>query len=114
MQTNDVLAALAALAQESRLAVFRLLVQVGPAGLAASRIGEELAIPPSSLSFHLKELTHAGLLTSKQEGRFVIYAADIATMNGLIGFLTENCCSGMPCNPAGGASCTTSSPAGSR
>jgi DNA-binding transcriptional ArsR family regulator len=113
MQTNDVLAALAALAQESRLAVFRLLVQVGPAGLAASRIGEELAIPPSSLSFHLKELTHAGLLTSKQEGRFVIYAADIATMNGLVGFLTENCCGGVPCSPASGASCTTGSPAGS-
>jgi len=99
MQTKDVLAALAALAQESRLAVFRLLVQAGPDGLAASRIGEQLDIPPSSLSFHLKELTHAKLLTSKQDGRFVIYSADIPTMNGLIGFLTENCCGGIPCTP---------------
>ncbi|MBB3219807.1 ArsR/SmtB family transcription factor [Pseudoduganella umbonata] len=99
MQTKDVLAALSALAQESRLAVFRLLVQAGPAGLAASRIAEELDIAPSSLSFHLKELTHAKLLTSKQEGRFVIYSADIPTMNGLIGFLTENCCGGVPCSP---------------
>jgi ArsR family transcriptional regulator, arsenate/arsenite/antimonite-responsive transcriptional repressor len=99
MQTKDVLAALAALAQDSRLAVFRLLVQAGPGGLAASRIGEQLDIAPSSLSFHLKELTHAKLLTSKQDGRFVIYSADIATMNGLIGFLTENCCGGIPCMP---------------
>ncbi|AXA91326.1 helix-turn-helix transcriptional regulator [Massilia sp. YMA4] len=102
MQTNDVLAALAALAQESRLAVFRLLVQAGPDGLAASKIGEQLDIAPSSLSFHLKELTHAKLLTSKQDGRFVIYSADIQTMNGLIGFLTENCCGGIPCAPKRG------------
>lgn len=99
MDTKDVLAALAALAQGSRLAVFRLLVQAGPAGLAASRIAEELGIAPSSLSFHLKELTHAKLLASKQEGRFVIYSADIGTMNGLVGFLTENCCGGIPCAP---------------
>lgn len=97
METKEVLAALAALAQESRLAVFRLLVQAGPAGLAASRIAEELGLAPSSLSFHLKELTHAKLLTSRQEGRFVIYAADIGAMNGLIGFLTQNCCGGVPC-----------------
>ncbi len=99
MKTKDVLTALAALAQESRLAVFRLLVQVGPAGLAASKIAEELDIAPSSLSFHLKELTHAKLLASKQEGRFVIYSADIGTMNGLVGFLTDNCCGGIPCTP---------------
>jgi len=99
METKDVLAALGALAQESRLAVFRLLVQAGPDGLAASKIAEELDIAPSSLSFHLKELTHAKLLTSKQDGRFVIYSADIRTMNGLIGFLTENCCGGVPCSP---------------
>lgn len=97
MQTKEVLVVLSALAQESRLAVFRLLVQAGPAGLAASRIAEELDIAPSSLSFHLKELTHARLLTSKQDGRFVIYSADIPTMNGVIGFLTENCCGGLPC-----------------
>jgi len=99
MNTKQTLAALAALAQESRLAVFRLLVQIGPAGLAASKIGERLDIAPSSLSFHLKELTHAGLIASRQEGRFVIYSADIATMNGLIGFLTENCCGGVSCKP---------------
>ena len=98
MQTKDVLAALSALAQESRLAVFRLLVQAGPAGLAASRIAEELDIAPSSLSFHLKELTHAGLLTSKQDGRFVIYSADIPTMNGLIGFLADECCADAGCS----------------
>jgi len=110
LQTNDVLLALAALAQESRLAVFRLLVQAGPAGLAASRIGQELAIAPSSLSFHLKELTHAKLLRSKQDGRFVIYSADIATMNGLMGFLTENCCGGVPCVKASEAVCEPGQP----
>lgn len=97
MDTKAVLTALAALAQESRLAVFRLLVQAGPAGLAASKIAEQLAIAPSSLSFHLKELSHAGLLASKQDGRFVIYTANVDAMNGLIGFLTENCCGGLPC-----------------
>ncbi|MYM75353.1 metalloregulator ArsR/SmtB family transcription factor [Duganella sp. FT109W] len=97
MDTKQTLAALAALAQESRLAVFRLLVQTGPAGLAASKIGEQLAIAPSSLSFHLKELAHAGLISSRQDGRFVIYAADTGAMNELIGFLTENCCGGSSC-----------------
>ncbi|MES2069274.1 MAG: metalloregulator ArsR/SmtB family transcription factor [Pseudomonadota bacterium] len=100
MQTKDVLNALAALAQESRLAVFRLLVQVGPDGMAASKIGEQLAVPPSSLSFHLKELSHAGLVVARQDGRFVIYSANMATMNGVLGFLTENCCGGAPCSPA--------------
>jgi|SRR5471032_2223321 len=99
MDTKQTLAALSALAQESRLAVFRLLVQLGPEGMAASKIGEQLDIAPSSLSFHLKELSHAGLISSRQDGRFVIYSADIGTMNGLIGFLTENCCCGVPCGP---------------
>lgn len=99
MDTKQTLAALSALAQESRLAVFRLLVQHGLAGLAASKIGERLEIAPSSLSFHLKELTHAGLVVPRQEGRFVIYSADIAAMNGLISFLTENCCGGVSCKP---------------
>ena len=99
METKNVLSALAALAQESRLAVFRLLVQVGPEGMAASKIGEQLGIPPSSLSFHLKELSHANLIVSRQDGRFVIYAAHIDGMNALIGFLTENCCGGAPCSP---------------
>lgn len=97
MNTPEVIAALAALAQESRLAVFRLLIQAGPEGLAASKIGECLGLAPSSLSFHLKELTHARLASSRQDGRFVIYKAEIATMNELVGFLTENCCGGVPC-----------------
>lgn len=106
METRQVLAALSAIAQESRLAIFRLLVQVGPDGMAASKIAEQLDIVPSSLSFHLKELVHAGLITSRSAGRFVIYAADVAVMNGLIGYLTENCCGGVPCGPAG---CATAS-----
>lgn len=97
MDTKHALAALGGLAQESRLAVYRLLVQAGPQGVSASRIAEEIGIAPSSLSFHLKEMTHAGLVTPKQEGRYIIYAADFATMSGLIGFLTENCCSGQRC-----------------
>ena len=105
MDTKATLTALAALAQESRLAVFRLLVQTGPGGLAASKIAEHLDIPPSSLSFHLKELTHAGLLASRQDGRFVIYSANIDTMNGLIGFLLDNCCGGLPCNVAPPGAC---------
>ncbi len=97
MQTQSALAALSALAQESRLAIFRLLVQTGPDGLAASRIAEQLGIAPSSLSFHLKELAHAELVVARQEGRFIIYAAQIGSMNALIGFLTENCCGGAAC-----------------
>jgi ArsR family transcriptional regulator len=100
MDTASALAALGALAQESRLAVFRLLVQTGPDGMAASKIAEQLQIPTSSLSFHLKELTHAGLIVPRQDGRFVIYSANFTTMNGLVGFLTESCCGGNPCGPA--------------
>lgn len=107
MQTKPVLAALAALAQESRLATYRLLVQAGPAGLPASKIAETLGVPPSSLSFHLKELTHANLVTPRQDGRFVIYAANFDTMNALLGFLTENCCGGNPCSPIGESRCDT-------
>lgn len=105
MDTKPALAALAALAQESRLATFRLLVQAGPAGLPATRIAEALGTPPSSLSFHLKELSHANLIVPRQEGRFIIYAANFDTMNGLLGFLTENCCGGNPCTPASGTAC---------
>lgn len=99
MDSRSAVSALAALANESRLAIFRLLVQVGPEGLAASRIGEQLNIPPSSLSFHLKELSHAGLAISRQEGRFVIYAAKFDTMNALMAFMSDNCCAGNPCLP---------------
>jgi len=107
MDTRDVLTALAAIAQESRLAIFRLLVQVGPDGMAATKIAEQLGIAPSSLSFHLKELAHARLIAARSEGRFVIYSADVAAMNGLIGYLTENCCGGIPCGPTG---CSTDCP----
>ena len=99
METKAAVAALASLAQDSRLAIFRALVESGPEGLPAGRIGEATGIPPSSLSFHLKELTHAHMVSSRQEGRFVIYAADFATMNDLIAFLTENCCGGKSCLP---------------
>jgi ArsR family transcriptional regulator len=86
----------ASLAQESRLALFRLLVQAGPEGLPAGVIAEQLGLPSSTLSFHLKELSHAGVVQSRQAGRFVYYSADFTSMNALIGFLTENCCGGQP------------------
>lgn len=104
METNQAIAALAALAHESRLAVFRALVQAGPGGMPAGQIATLLDVPPSSLSFHLKELAHAQLATGRQEGRFVIYCANFATMNGLLAYLTENCCGGNPCSPAGACS----------
>ena len=102
MKSTDVVAALAALAQDTRLAVYRLLVQQGPSGLAAGEIASRLDIAPATLSFHLKELTHAGLATSRQEGRFVYYAANFGAMNELVAFLTENCCAadcGPECTP---------------
>jgi DNA-binding transcriptional ArsR family regulator len=97
METETALNALAALAQETRLGIFRRLVRAGPEGLPAGRIGEELALPPATLSFHLKELTRAGLLNARQEGRFIYYATHFQTMNALVGYLTENCCGGEPC-----------------
>jgi ArsR family transcriptional regulator, arsenate/arsenite/antimonite-responsive transcriptional repressor len=86
--------ALAALAQESRLSIFRLLVQAGKAGVAAGALGEKLGIPPATLSFHLKTLTHARLVKSRPDGRFVIYSANFAGMDKLIAYLTEHCCAG--------------------
>lgn len=102
---KKVIAALVVLAQESRLASFRLLIQAGPQGVAATKIAEHIGIPPSSLSFHLKELVHAGLVVPRQDGRFVIYAADVDNMNALIGFLTDNCCGGAPCITGQGIVC---------
>ena len=99
MESSQVIKALAALAQDSRLAIFRLLIQRGPQGLSAGRIAGHLEIAPATLSFHLKELSLAGLLTSRQEGRFVIYSASFAAMNDVIGFLTQNCCGGNSCTP---------------
>ncbi|MBI4741814.1 MAG: helix-turn-helix transcriptional regulator [Betaproteobacteria bacterium] len=101
MKTNDAVTALAALAQESRLAVFRLLVRNAPDGLTAGVIGEQLALPAPTLSFHLKALALAGLVTTAQEGRYVRYRAEMAGINALIGFLTDDCCGGRPglCSP---------------
>lgn len=98
MDIKDAVKALAAIAHESRLTVYRLLVQAGPAGLPAGQLAEQTGIPPSSLSFHLKELVYADLLTSRQEGRFVIYAARFESMAELLSYLTDNCCGGEPCD----------------
>ncbi len=100
METKDAIEALSALAQETRLKVYRLLVEAGPDGLPAGRIGEELDLPPATLSFHLAHLARAGLARSRQEGRFVIYSADFQNMNALVGYLTENCCGGQSCAPS--------------
>jgi DNA-binding transcriptional ArsR family regulator len=97
METNDAVQALAALAQETRLNIFRLLVEQGPKGHPAGAIGERLGIPNATLSFHLKELSRAGLIAARQQGRFLIYSADFAAMKRLLGFLTENCCRGETC-----------------
>jgi len=100
VDTKAAVRSLAALAQDSRLDVFRLLVQAGPEGLAAGDIADRLGIPASTLSFHVKALSHAGLAESRQQGRFVYYSANFATMNALVAFLGENCCGGRPCLPA--------------
>lgn len=92
MKNKEAVRALSALAQESRLEVFRLLVRTGPGGLAAGELSERLGLPPATMSFHLKELTNAGLITSKRESRSIIYSADFARMQKLINFLLENCC----------------------
>jgi len=92
MKSESAVLALAALAQNSRLAIYRLLVEAGPAGLVAGQISETLAIPPATLSFHLKTLLHSGLVTHRAEGRFVHYSADFAAMHALIDYLSANCC----------------------
>ena len=107
MEITSAVTALSALAHESRLSVFRLLVEAGPEGLPAGQISERLGVPPSSLSFHLKELNHAGLVGSEQRSRFVIYSANFAAMNSLVAFLTENCCGGEFCAPAAASACAT-------
>ena len=96
MKTIQAVPLLAALAQETRLAIFRALVQAGPEGVAAGRIAEAVGAPASTLSFHLKELAASGLARSRQEGRFIYYSADYAVMSELVAFLTEKCCQGMP------------------
>lgn len=96
MENKAAVAALAALAQETRLSVFRLLMRAGPRGVPAGEIGATLAVPAATLSFHLKELSHAGLVTARQESRFVYYSANFEHMAALMTFLTQNCCQGMP------------------
>ena len=103
METKEIIAALSALAQESRLAIFRLLVEAGPQGLPVGAIAESLSLANATLSFHLKELTRAGLTVATPNGRSIIYSANFTTMNGLIAYLTENCCAGAtsePCPPS--------------
>ena len=100
MDTRDALAALAALAHEHRLAVFRLLVESGPEGLAAGEIAKRVGLVPSSLTFHLQHLTRAGLLRQRRVSRQLFYATDFGVMNALLAYLTENCCSGVGCAPA--------------
>ena len=99
MNTISVVAALGALAHEHRLAIYRLLVEAGPAGLPAGVIAERLGVPPSSLSFHTKGLVQAGIARQRRASRQLIYAADFDAMNELIGYLTDNCCGGTPCAP---------------
>ena len=106
MQETDVVRALAALAQEIRLRVFRALVVAGPAGLTPGDLAAQLEVAPNTLSFHLKELSHAGLISQERQGRNLIYRAAFDTMNALLAYLTENCCEGQGCTPDGAvASC---------
>ena len=93
MKSNDVITGLGALAQESRLALFRLLVKRGPEGYAPGQLSEKLGVPAPTLSFHLKELQRAGLIEARREGRFIYYSPNFAHMNQLLEFLTDNCCS---------------------
>ena len=97
MDSNEVIRALGALAQEHRLEAFRLLVQAGEAGLAAGRLAEKLGAAPSSTSFHLAQLANAGLISQQRQGRSIVYRADYAAMDHLLGYLTENCCDGEAC-----------------
>lgn len=100
MQAEQTIRALGALAQEHRLAAFRLLVQAGAEGLPAGVLAERLGVPASSMSFHLAQLANAGLVTQRRESRSIIYSADYAVMNALMGYLTENCCGGLACDGA--------------
>jgi ArsR family transcriptional regulator, arsenate/arsenite/antimonite-responsive transcriptional repressor len=102
METNDAIAALTALGHAKRLAIFRLLVVAGPIGRTAGDMADALDVPGATLSFHLKELLHAGLITVEPQGRFLCYRASFESMNGLIAYLSHNCCSGSPaaaCTP---------------
>jgi ArsR family transcriptional regulator, arsenate/arsenite/antimonite-responsive transcriptional repressor len=97
MENKLAVTILSALAQESRLTIYRTLVQAGPDGMSAGKISETTGIPPSSLSFHLKEMSYARIVNSRQESRYIYYSASFKVMNELLAFLTENCCAGIPC-----------------
>ena len=99
MEKTDAVTALAALAQDNRLDVFRLLVQAGPAGMPAGAVADALGLAPNTLTFHFDRLRMAGLVTVRRDGRSMIYVAQFEKMNALLGFLTENCCGGAPCAP---------------
>jgi len=101
MDSSTAVTSLAALAQESRLAIYRLLVEAGPTGLAVGEIGAGLEVAPATLSFHLKALTQAGLIEARQDGRFIYYSASYARMNDLLAYLSENCCA-RDCGPGCG------------
>jgi ArsR family transcriptional regulator len=100
MKKTDAVAALAALAQDSRLDVFRLLVEAGPEGMPAGAVATALDLAPNTLTFHFDRLRTAGLVTVRRDGRSMIYAAQFETMNALLSYLTDNCCGGVPCAPA--------------
>ena len=102
MDETHAVGALGALAHENRLAIYRMLVEQGPAGLPAGAIADRLGIPPSSLTFHLQQLLHASLVTQRRASRQLIYAADFTAMNGLVTYLTENCCVAEDCCGQGG------------
>ena len=99
MEINTAVQSLAALAQETRLAIFRLLVEAGPEGMNAGAIAEAVRVPAATLSFHVAQLARAGLVTSRQESRFIYYAANFEGMDNLIAYLTDNCCQGGQCLP---------------
>jgi ArsR family transcriptional regulator, arsenate/arsenite/antimonite-responsive transcriptional repressor len=115
MKRREAIGALGALAQETRLDIFRLLVERGPEGLAAGEVGERLSLPSATLSFHLARLKHAGLVDVRRESRSLIYSANYRTMNALLSYLTENCCQGRPeiCMPASRLATPTRRRAGS-
>jgi DNA-binding transcriptional ArsR family regulator len=111
MELNSAADSLAALGHDTRLAIYRLLVQAGSEGLNAGVISARLALAPATLSFHLAHLTRTGLVASRPEGRFIYYRADYARMNELLGFLTANCCEGQPCTTTTETCCPQGEPA---
>lgn len=114
MDADNVIRALGALAQEHRLAAYRLLVQAGPDGMPAGALSEALGVPASSMSFHLSQLANAGLVQQQRQSRSIIYSADFAAMNALMAYMTENCCGGIPCSPDTGCKPAAASPSSLR